>query len=117
MNDIIQSKKSFKIPNYINNINSDLKEKPLFIDIAKTPEENIEIIINKDILNNSNHISKIDYIYELLIGINNFKEFISLNNIHHELMYEILRIGTIKQFKKMIVYIKKIIFLNFFIWY
>ena len=100
MNNIKQPKKTYQNLNNTNIINSDLTEKPLFIDIAKTPEENIEIIINKDILDNSSHISKIDYIYELLIRMQNFKEFIMLNNIHHELIYEILSTGTLKQFKK-----------------
>jgi len=72
----------------------------LTIDITKTTEQNINKIINKDISNNFNHITKIKLIQELLSKIRNFKEFLMLYNIEEELMYEILSIGILKTYKK-----------------
>ena len=97
MADLIQSTKSilskknsniFKADNYLN------------IDITKTTEQNIDKIINKDISNNSNHITKIKLIHELLSKLRNFKEFVMLYNIEEELIYEMLSIGILKTFKK-----------------
>ena len=97
MNDNIQSSKSI-IPK--KESDTDTLKDHLFIDITKTNEENIEKIISKDISNNNKNISKIRLIYNLLIKINNFKEFIMLNNIHPDLIYEILTVGILKSFKK-----------------
>ena len=72
----------------------------LTIDITKTTEQNINKIINKDISNNFNHITKIKLIQELLSKIRNIKEFLMLYNIEEELMYEILSIGILKTYKK-----------------
>ena len=97
MNDNIQSSKSI-IPK--KESDTDTLKDHLFIDITKTNEENIEKIISKDISNNNKNISKIRLIYNLLIKINNFKEFIMLNNIYPDLIYEILTVGILKSFKK-----------------
>ena len=79
---------------------SGLSEEHLFIDVAKYPEENIELLILKDISNNKKKISKINIIYELLIKIKKFKEFIRIYNFNQELIKEILTIGELKSYKK-----------------
>ena len=104
MNDNIQTSKSIKPKK---ESDTDTLKDHLFIDITKTNEENIEKIISKDISNNNKNISKIRLIYNLLIKINNFKEFIMLNNIHPDLIYEILTIGILKSFKKNEIIYKK----------
>ena len=85
MADLIQSKNkayprsdSMKPDNY------------LTIDITKTTEQNIERIINKDIANNSRHITKTKIIYDLLIKLKNFKEFLMFYIIEDQLIFEIL---------------------------
>ena len=93
MADLIQSKSklrsdSMKPDNY------------LTIDITKTTEQNLERIINKDIANNSRHITKIKIIYELLIKLKNFKEFLMFYNIDEQLIFEILSTGILKSYKK-----------------
>lgn len=95
MADLIQSKNkiyarsdSMKPDNY------------LTIDITKTTEQNIERIINKDIANNSRHITKTKIIYDLLIKLKNFKEFIMFYNIEDQLIFEILSTGILKSYKK-----------------
>lgn len=93
MADLIQSKSklrsdSMKPDNY------------LTIDITKTTEQNLERIINKDIANNSKHITKTKIIYELLIKLKNFKEFLMFYNIDEQLIFEILSIGILKSYKK-----------------
>ena len=95
MADLIQSKNkiyprsdSMKPDNY------------LTIDITKTTEQNIERIINKDMANNSRHITKTKIIYELLFKLNNFKEFLTFYNIEEQLIFEILSTGILKSYKK-----------------
>jgi len=95
MADLIQSKNkiyarsdSMKPDNY------------LTIDITKTTEQNIERIINKDIANNSRHITKTKIIYDLLIKLKNFKEFLMFYNIEDQLIFEILSTGILKSYKK-----------------
>ena len=78
---------------------SGLSEEHLFIDVAKRPEENIELLIQKDLSNNRKNISKINIIYELLIKIHKFKEFIKIYNFNEELIKEILTIGILKSYK------------------
>ena len=72
----------------------------LTIDITKTTEQNIKKIINKDISNNSNQITKIKLIQELLSKLKNFREFLMLYNVEKELIYEMLSIGILKTYKK-----------------
>ena len=95
MADLIQSKNkayprsdSMKPDNY------------LTIDITKTTEQNIERIINKDIANNSRHITKTKIIYDLLIKLKNFKEFLMFYIIEDQLIFEILSTGILKSYKK-----------------
>ena len=80
--------------------NSELNSDHLLIDIALSPEDNLKIILNKDISNNLKYISKIKIVYELLIKLKNFKEFIMLYNIEQKLMFQLLSIGILKSFKK-----------------
>ena len=79
---------------------SNLDESFVYIDIAKTTEENIEKIINKDLSNNIKNITKIKIILELLKKLENFKEFIMLYNIEQDLIIEMLSVGTLKAYKK-----------------
>jgi CRP-like cAMP-binding protein len=72
----------------------------LTIDITKTTEQNLERIINKDIANNSRHITKTKIVYELLIKLKNFKEFLMFYNIDEQLIFEILSQGILKSYKK-----------------
>jgi hypothetical protein len=95
MADLIQSKNkiyhradSMKPDNY------------LTIDITKTTEQNLERIINKDIANNSRNITKTKIVYELLIKLKNFKEFLMFYNIDEQLIFEILSQGILKSYKK-----------------
>ena len=71
----------------------------LAIDITKTTEQNLERIVNKDISNNSRHLTKIKIIYELLRKLKNFKEFLMFYNIDDQLAFEILSIGILKSYK------------------
>ena len=82
------------------NSNSDLLDNHFLIDLALSPEENLKKILNKDISNNLKNISNIKIIYELLIKLKNFKEFIMLYHINQELMFQLLSIGILKSFKK-----------------
>ena len=97
MADLTQSTKSLLIKN---DFNSDFSEKTLLIDIVKSTEENLEKVLKKDISNNLNHISKKKLVYDLLLKLIKFKEFILLYNINQDLIDEILTIGILKSFKK-----------------
>ena len=97
MADFIQSTKTILTKK---KYNSELNSDHLLIDIALSPEDNLKIILNKDISNNLKYISKIKIVYELLIKLKNFKEFIMLYNIEQKLMYQLLSIGILKSFKK-----------------
>ena len=97
MADFIQSTKTILTKK---KYNSELNSDHLLIDIALSPEDNLKIILNKDISNNLKYISKIKIVYELLIKLKNFKEFIMLYNIEQKLMFQLLSIGILKSFKK-----------------
>ena len=97
MADFIQSTKTILTKK---KYNSELNSDHLLIDIALSPEDNLKIILNKDISNNIKYISKIKIVYELLIKLKNFKEFIMLYNIEQKLMFQLLSIGILKSFKK-----------------
>ena len=79
---------------------SDILDNHLLIDIVLSPEENLKKILNNDISKNLKNISNIKIIYELLIKLKNFKEFIMLYHINQELMFQLLSIGILKSFKK-----------------
>ena len=97
MADFIQSTKTILTKK---KYNSELNSDHLLIDIALSPEDNLKIILNKEISNNLKYISKIKIVYELLIKLKNFKEFIMLYNIEQKLMFQLLSIGILKSFKK-----------------
>ena len=97
MTDLTQSTKSLLVKN---DLNSDFSEKKILIDVVKSTEENLEKILKKDISSNLKHISHKKIIYDLLIKLVKFKEFVLLYNISKELIYEILSIGTLKLFNK-----------------
>lgn len=97
MTDLTQSTKSLLVKN---DLNSDFSEKKILIDVVKSTEENLEKILKKDISSNLKHISHKKIIYDLLIKLVKFKEFVLIYNISKELIYEILSIGTLKLFNK-----------------
>ena len=96
MADLIQSTSNKSSKMVLNN----KPDNYLTIDITKTTEQNINKIINKDISNNSNQITKIKLIQELLSKLKNFREFLMLYNVEKELIYEMLSIGILKTYKK-----------------
>ena len=96
MADLIQSTSNKSSKMVLNN----KPDNYLTIDITKTTEQNIKKIINKDISNNSNQITKIKLIQELLSKLKNFREFLMLYNVEKELIYEMLSIGILKTYKK-----------------
>ena len=96
MADLIQSTSNKSSKMVLNN----KPDNYLTIDITKTTEQNIKKIINKDISNNSNQITKIKLIQELLSKLKNFREFLMLYNMEKELIYEMLSIGILKTYKK-----------------
>jgi FlaG/FlaF family flagellin (archaellin) len=67
MADLIQSTSNKSSKMVLNN----KPDNYLTIDITKTTEQNIKKIINKDISNNSNQITKIKLIQELLSKLKN----------------------------------------------
>ena len=76
------------------------KDNYVLLDITKSTEENLERIINKDLSNNSKNITRKNLIYELLIKLKYFKEFLMFYNIEEKIILEMLSTGILKPYKK-----------------
>ena len=78
------------------------------IDITKSPEENISNIAINNVYNEKmNHLLDVNLIYDLLMKIQNFREFILLNNLDKKLALEMLKSGILNPYKKDEIIYKK----------
>ena len=82
-----------KDPTSVSIYNSD------FINFNKSIEEQIFSLIKFEKIENLNDIKNVESIYELLIKIKNFKEFIKLNELDKEKCFQFLQKGIIKKYK------------------
>jgi len=88
----ILSKNNLK---YLGFLNSDE------VDIIKSPEENLLNIISYNVhINNLKHINDTKLIYDLLIKIEKFRQFILLNNLEENLILDMLKVGILNSYKK-----------------
>ena len=78
------------------------------IDITKSPEENLSSIIINNVYNDKiEHLIEVNLIYDLLIKIQSFREFILLNDLDKKLVLEMLKSGILHQYKKDEIIYKK----------
>ena len=102
----ILSKNNLK---YLGFLNSDE------VDIIKSPEENLLNIISYNVhINNLKHINDTKLIYDLLIKIEKFRQFILLNNLEENLILDMLKVGILNSYKKDEIIYKAENFPNFF---
>ena len=81
--------------NYLGYINSDE------VDIVKSPEENLLNIISFNVyINNLKHLNDPKIIYDLLIKIEKFRQFILLNNLDEPVALDMLKTGILHPYKK-----------------
>ena len=76
---------------YNNMFNSDFKN------LIKTKEENLSELLNIK-MNNLSHLDNVNMIYYSLIQLNNFKEFILINEIDKDTILNILKTGITKSY-------------------
>ncbi len=76
---------------YNNMFNSDFKN------LIKTKEENLSELLNIK-MNNLSHLDNVNIIYDSLIQLNNFKEFILINEIDKDTILNILKTGITKSY-------------------
>ena len=74
-----------------NMFNSDFKN------LIKTKEENLSELLNIK-MNNLSHLDNVNIIYDSLIQLNNFKEFILINEIDKDTILNILKTGITKSY-------------------
>ena len=76
---------------YNNMFNSDFKN------LIKSKEENLSELLNIK-MNNLSHLDNVNMIYYSLIQLNNFKEFILINEIDKDTILNILKTGITKSY-------------------